>query len=321
MAEKIKEFAAADNIYEDTEESEFFSAGVHFIMRLKAQYYINLALKSLKYDTSNDENLMTDWAGNIGTPGRIAKLWAWNNLDSDSLNELWDWRWVKKPRIASFELNREIFKWTFIAIDGESKVSFIRESDKKKFNIIKVPIGDRFEPGLLDIKTKRTYLIDIDNKDYNIESLLSVDDFSEFDTTKVLNKTITLAVIDNKTREIVKKEILNVWVGSTCSHHFLPYLIIGKENNSKIVIAYKAYKKNIGISKITKLVKWCSKRPSLQEGLTTLIAKELKKIVGTEDVFVWLYGLMHTCEVTRWSSTETSTTTTHAEGVFENNEY
>ena len=39
---------------------------------------------------------------NIGTAGRIAKIWAGNGLDSENIREYADGRWTKAPRLATF---------------------------------------------------------------------------------------------------------------------------------------------------------------------------------------------------------------------------
>lgn len=78
----------------------------HYVMRLIATWHIEKALKSLKFDTDKDPNLMKDIeTANIGTAGRIAKIWAGNGLDSENIREYGDGRWTKCPRLASFPTN------------------------------------------------------------------------------------------------------------------------------------------------------------------------------------------------------------------------
>ena len=70
-----------------------------------------------------------------------------------------------------------------------------------------------------------------------------------------------------------------VKVHSYCEHHLVP--IIG--------VAHVAYISNgyvIGLSKINRIVRYFSKRPQVQERLTSQIAQELKIALRTEDVAV-----------------------------------
>ena len=199
----------------------------HYVMRLVATWHIEKALKALKFDIDNDPNLMKDVETlNIGTAGRIAKIWAGNGLDSENIREYGDGRWTEPPRLATFPA-----------------------------------------------KEKDTH------------------------------KPVTV-VIDNP------------GIGSVCSHHFLPFSIQPTEN-SKIVISYIPNKKLLGLSKIGRFVEWCLNRPSLQEEVTELIHTMIKKIAETEDVYVGLYHLSHSCEVTRGAKQNSTTTTEEYSGAFD----
>lgn len=76
-------------------------------------------------------------------------------------------------------------------------------------------------------------------------------------------------------------------VQSTCEHHFQP--IFGKAH-----VGYMANGKVIGLSKINRIVEYYSKRPQVQERLTMQIADELKKVLQTEDVAVYI-DAAHMC--------------------------
>jgi GTP cyclohydrolase I len=69
---------------------------------------------------------------------------------------------------------------------------------------------------------------------------------------------------------LVEKDIE---VYSTCEHHFVP--IIGRAH-----VAYFAKDNVIGLSKINRIVKYYSKRPSVQERLTVQVVDEKKNIRG-----------------------------------------
>ena len=73
----------------------------------------------------------------------------------------------------------------------------------------------------------------------------------------------------------------NVRVQSTCEHHFLPIQGVAH-------VAYFSSGKVIGLSKINRIVEYFSRRPQLQERLTVQIAAELKKVLDTEDVAVYI---------------------------------
>jgi len=72
---------------------------------------------------------------------------------------------------------------------------------------------------------------------------------------------------------------LNIPFTSFCEHHFLP--IQGKVN-----VAYMPHKYVIGLSKIHRLIDFYSRRPQVQERLTTQIVEELSSSLDTKDVAV-----------------------------------
>jgi len=74
---------------------------------------------------------------------------------------------------------------------------------------------------------------------------------------------------------------------SFCEHHFLP--IYGKAH-----VAYIANGNVIGLSKLNRIVEFFAKRPQVQERLTIQIAEELKKVLDTEDVAVYIEA-KHMC--------------------------
>lgn len=220
-------FPAVGNVYD---YGFTIDKPTHYVMRLIATWHIEKALGALKFDTKNDPNLMADFeTANIGTAGRIAKIWAGNGLDSENIREYAEGRWTKQPRLAAFPA---------------------KDNDK--------------------------------------------------------GRPVTV-VIDNP------------GIGSVCSHHFLPFSI-QNNTNSKIVISYIPDKKLLGLSKIGRFVEWCLNRPSLQEEATELIHSKIKEIAETEDVYVGLLNLVHTCEVTRGAKQFSTTTTEDYSGVFNSHE-
>lgn len=100
-----------------------------------------------------------------------------------------------------------------------------------------------------------------------------------------------------------------IGVHSYCEHHFVP--IIGKAH-----VAYISNGYVIGLSKINRIVRHFAKRPQVQERLTEQIAQELKRVLRTEDVAVYI-DAEHFCVKTRGIEDPSSTTiTTHFGGKF-----
>ena len=221
---EIPVFSALGNIYDIDQKG--IDKETHYVLRLVATWHINEALIALKYDTTNDSNLKIDKeTANIGTPGRIAKIWGGNTLDPENIREYGDGRFTEMPRLAAF-------------------------------------------PASKDAKRKPVTVV-----------------------------------------------IENAGIGSCCSHHFLPFSITGNDN-SKIVISYIPKDKLLGLSKIGRFVEWCLNRPSLQEEVTELIHTKISEIAETDDVYVGLFELVHTCEVTRGAKQFSTTTTEDYSGAF-----
>lgn len=103
---------------------------------------------------------------------------------------------------------------------------------------------------------------------------------------------------------------------SVCSHHFLAYSTEFNED-SYLLISYIPKDFVLGISKLQRVVDHISKRPTIQEDLTKTIYRAIADVVQTEDVYVKLCGLKHTCEWLRGAqSTDSSFTTEYFGGKF-----
>ncbi|WGQ09759.1 GTP cyclohydrolase I FolE [Pedobacter gandavensis] len=83
----------------------------------------------------------------------------------------------------------------------------------------------------------------------------------------------------------------NISVYSNCEHHFVP--IVGKAH-----VAYFSNGQVIGLSKLNRIVQYCSQRPQIQERLTKQIANMIKESLGTEDVAV-IVDAHHHCVSSR----------------------
>lgn len=105
----------------------------------------------------------------------------------------------------------------------------------------------------------------------------------------------------------------NIPVQSTCEHHFQP--IFG--------VAHVAYIPNgrvIGLSKLNRIVDYYARRPQVQERLTIQIAEELRRLLHTEDVAVYI-DACHMCVQARGvEHAGTSTVTAEYSGKFLNEE-
>ncbi|SEP44694.1 GTP cyclohydrolase I [Mucilaginibacter sp. OK283] len=94
----------------------------------------------------------------------------------------------------------------------------------------------------------------------------------------------------------------NIAVFSNCEHHFVP--IVGKAH-----VAYISNGQVIGLSKLNRIVQYCSQRPQVQERLTIQIAGLIKEALGTEDVAV-IVDAYHHCVSSRGARDTGSTTIT-----------
>ncbi len=121
-------------------------------------------------------------------------------------------------------------------------------------------------------------------------------------------------MFDNKFgygRMLVEKDIS---IFSTCEHHFLP--IYGTAH-----IAYIPSEKVIGLSKLNRIAQYYAKRPQVQERLTIQIAEELKRVLETDDVAVYIEA-RHMCVQSRGvEDVCSSTVTSEYGGKFTEREY
>lgn len=98
-------------------------------------------------------------------------------------------------------------------------------------------------------------------------------------------------------------------VKALCPHHLLPYF-------GNCWVGYIINKKQAGLSKLSRLVKWLAKRPVTQEELTANIVKYLEDILEPLGVFVVIKAT-HTCIICRGvGDDEDATITSLPKGVF-----
>jgi GTP cyclohydrolase IA len=101
----------------------------------------------------------------------------------------------------------------------------------------------------------------------------------------------------------------NISVKSNCEHHFVP--IIGKAH-----VAYISNGMVIGLSKLNRLVQYCSRRPQVQERLTVQIADEIAQALGTADVAVVVDAYHHCVSSRGANDADSSTVTSEYRGKF-----
>lgn len=113
-----------------------------------------------------------------------------------------------------------------------------------------------------------------------------------------------------KHSEIGNKIFVKTSFTSVCEHHFVPF-------TGTAHVAYIPNEKIIGLSKISRIVRYFSKRPQIQERLTAQIADSLCHILETENVAVSITA-QHQCMIMRGVEDCTSHTITNVlKGRFE----
>jgi GTP cyclohydrolase I len=95
-------FPAVGNIYDYLPLGEEFQVETHFIMKAVAQWHVERALLALKFDIENDPNMKKDHKDNIGTAGRVVKVWGGAHLDPENIREYGEGRFTHPPRLAAF---------------------------------------------------------------------------------------------------------------------------------------------------------------------------------------------------------------------------
>lgn len=212
-----------ENVFENESNKDLskeFRNDIQTVARLTTEYYLTKVFESMKIDLKDPNVKENRLIGNIGTPGRIAKMWVGKHQDDE--NELMSGRWITRPRLASFPSNSKL--------------------------------------GVVSIK--------------------------------------------------------EVDINSVCSHHAA---IFSSEYsvNGKGVIAYISENKELGISKLQRMVDYVARRGWLQEDLTREIYKTISEALGSESVYVLLNNIVHSCEKNRGAKTHNGNfTTEYYGGVF-----
>jgi GTP cyclohydrolase IA len=142
-------------------------------------------------------------------------------------------------------------------------------------------------------RVARMYVNELFSGCYNEEPKITV-----FDNVKEYDEIIFLGPISIK---------------SICSHHIIPFL-------GEAYIAYIPDKKVVGISKLSRIVKWFMRRPQIQEELTKQIADYIQEKLNPKGVAVFIKA-QHLCMVARGvEETNSFMQTSILKGSFLDNE-
>ena len=99
---------------------------------------------------------------------------------------------------------------------------------------------------------------------------------------------------------------------SLCEHHLLPF-------HGSVNIAYRPDDEVVGLSKLTRYVRWQSRQLTMQERLTNDITTGLAEELGADAVLVEM-NATHLCESMRGIETESTTTTRSTVGELTSEE-
>lgn len=121
--EALAPFRVNENIYES---GQAVSEGAHYVMRLHAMFYMGKVLDALKIDRTDPNVREERELGNIGTAGRITKMYTGAYPEDE--RELMSGRWNREPRMATFPNNAHTHEPVFVTtqLDAVCSHHFIR---------------------------------------------------------------------------------------------------------------------------------------------------------------------------------------------------
>jgi GTP cyclohydrolase I len=108
-----------------------------------------------------------------------------------------------------------------------------------------------------------------------------------------------MRTFEAETNELVIKS--GIPFHSLCKHHLLPY-------SGQATVAYRPGDEMVGLSKLSRYVRWQSRQLTTQEEVTEEIATGLRNELDAKTVMVEI-AATHLCEAMRGVTTETETTT------------
>lgn len=195
--------------------------------------------------------------------------------------------------LADYETDAEHYrtplKVNAFELDDETKIAMISEHFTSILNILGLDLSDDSLKGTPN-RIAKMYVKEI------------------FSGLNPANKPVA-TLFENRYRYSEMLVEKNIAVFSNCEHHFVP--ITGKAH-----VAYISKGKVIGLSKLNRIVQYYSRRPQVQERLTIQIAREIKRVMNTDDVAV-LIDANHHCVSSRGiQDAGSSTITSSFSGKF-----
>ena len=103
--------------------------------------------------------------------------------------------------------------------------------------------------------------------------------------------------------------VVRAELSSICSHHHQPVKGVA-------YIGIIAGKKLLGLSKYSRIAQWCAKRGTLQEELNVMIANEIQKVTGSENIGVYIQATHGCCENRGVKAHSSLSQTTVLRGIF-----
>ena len=165
----------------------------------------------------------------------------------------------------------------------DNKVEKIKEHVEAIMDILEIPITESNKNTPLRIAKMWCNELFVNRNNNNIEELKSrMKTFpNEYGTEMVIMSDIPF--------------------NSTCEHHWLPF-------SGKVTVGYVPSNEVVGLSKIPRVVKYFSKKPQLQEQLTTEIGTFLYDLLKPHAIFVEVEA-EHQCVKCRGAESDCSTKT------------
>lgn len=119
----LRPFRVNENIHES---GQSLSEAAHYVMRLHTMFYMGRVLDALKIDREDPNVMEEPEQGNIGTAGRIAKMYT--GAVPEDERELMSGRWNPEPRMATFPNTAENHEPVFVTtkLDAVCSHHFIR---------------------------------------------------------------------------------------------------------------------------------------------------------------------------------------------------
>lgn len=165
----------------------------------------------------------------------------------------------------------------------DNKVEAIKEHVEAIMEILEIPITESNKGTPLRVAKMWCNELFLNRNDNNLEDLKSRMKMfpNEYNSEMVIVKDIDF--------------------DSICEHHWLPF-------SGKVTVGYVPSSRVIGLSKIPRVVKYFSKKPQLQEQLTTEIGMFLEELLEPYAIFVEVEAT-HQCVKCRGAESNCSTKT------------